>query len=82
MGPTEGVTVAFMGTDGKDGFSNAAGAIVDSEIDKIAKMKKLDADDYLRENDSNSFFSKAGKSLLITGPTGTNVDDVGLALVQ
>jgi glycerate-2-kinase len=45
-------------------------------------MKNLNADDYLRINDSNSFFSKIGKSLLITGPTGTNVDDIGLALVQ
>ena len=82
IGSIECVTTAFMGTDGRDGFSNAAGAIVDSEIDKIAKMKNLNADDYLRDNDSNSFFSKIGKSLLITGPTGTNVDDVGLALVQ
>ncbi len=82
IGSVEGVTVAFMGTDGKDGFSDAAGAIVDSEVDLIAKRKKLNADDYLRDNDSNSFFRKVAKSLLITGPTGTNVDDIGLALVQ
>ena len=82
LGSNEGVTIAFMGTDGKDGFSNAAGAIVDSGVNRIAALKKLRPEDYLRDNDSNSFFEKVGKSLLITGPTGTNVDDIGLALVQ
>ena len=71
-----------MGTDGKDGFSNAAGAIVDSEIDLIAKMKKLNAYDYLRDNDSNSFFSKVVTVCSLPVRPGTNVDDVGLALVQ
>ena len=82
LGSNEGVTIAFMGTDGKDGFSDAAGAIIDSEVDRVSNLKKLDPENYLLDNDSNSFFSKVGKSLLMTGPTGTNVNDVGLALVQ
>jgi len=82
LGSIDGITIAFMGTDGKDGFSDAAGAIVDSEVDRIANMKKLNPEDFLRDNDSNSFFRKVGKSLLVTGPTGTNVNDIGLALVQ
>jgi len=78
----EGVTAAFMGTDGVDGFSNAAGAIVDSHSFARSKSKKLSPDKFLKNNDSNSFFRMLGSELLITGPTGTNVNDIGVALVE
>ncbi len=78
----DGITVAFMGTDGVDGFSTAAGAIIDSIAYRVAESKKLSPEKYLKDNDSNSFFKKIGNSLLMTGPTGTNVNDIGIALVQ
>ena len=76
------ITVAFMGTDGVDGFSSAAGAIVDSRVYNCARSRKLDPEKYLRKNDSNSFFRRAKDGLLITSPTGTNVNDIGIALVE
>lgn len=78
----EGLTLAFMGTDGVDGISNAAGAIVDSRSYGRAKSKKLSPDQFLKNNDSNAFFMKLGRELLITGPTGSNVNDIGFALVE
>jgi glycerate-2-kinase len=66
---------AAMGTDGIDGPTEAAGAIVDG--DTIARGKKLglDVDLYLADNDSGTYLQATG-DLLITGPTGTNVGDV------
>ncbi len=82
LGDEKGITVAFMGTDGIDGFSPAAGAIIDWDIFARAKSKKLSPSNYLRNNDSTTFFEKVGDSLLITGPTGTNVNDIGMAVVK
>ncbi|RLG18789.1 glycerate kinase [Candidatus Micrarchaeota archaeon] len=72
---------AAMGTDGIDGQSKAAGAIVDGTTIERAKKLGLDARAFLRNNDSNSFFKKL-KDEIITGPTGTNVNDlmIGLSL--
>ncbi|VVC02578.1 Glycerate 2-kinase [Candidatus Burarchaeum australiense] len=77
------VVLVSAGTDGIDGSSPAAGAIVDGETLGRAKKMKLDARAYLNDNDSNSFFKKLGDEIL-TGPTGTNVNDImiGLALGQ
>ena len=77
----QGITIGFMGTDGKDGFSDAAGAIVDFRTWQSAIDQRLDPESYLGNNDSTSFFENAGRSLLFTGPTGTNVNDIGLALI-
>lgn len=79
---SRGITVAFMGTDGIDGFSEAAGALVQSADFERAYSRGLVPETFLKNNDSNSFFRKLGASLLVTGPTGTNVDDVGVALVE
>ncbi|MDA4111455.1 MAG: hypothetical protein OK439_02880, partial [Thaumarchaeota archaeon] len=76
------ITIAFMGTDGKDGFSEAAGAIVDSETFLRTRARGLDPSNYLSNNDSNSFFSIVGESLIVTGPTATNVNDIGIALIE
>lgn len=78
----QGITAAFMGTDGIDGFSNAAGAIIDSDCYRDATERKIDAEKYLNNNDSNGFFQKVGGSLLITGLTGTNVNDIGIAFIE
>ncbi|MDO8339890.1 MAG: DUF4147 domain-containing protein [Candidatus Burarchaeum sp.] len=73
--------LASVGTDGQDGASTAAGAIVDGRTIERAKKLGLDARAYLQANDSNSFFKKLGDEI-ITGSTGTNVNDlvVGIAL--
>jgi glycerate-2-kinase len=71
-----GITIASMGTDGVDGPTEAAGAIVDSSASMSARMKGLDIDHYLTHNDSNNFFRTLGDGLIVTGPTGTNVNDV------
>lgn len=75
----DGVVVAAMGTDGIDGHSSAAGAIVDGRTCERASIKKLDLRDFLERNDSFNFFRKLNDSL-ITGRTGTNVGDIYLVL--
>jgi len=67
--------IASFNTDGVDGPTDAAGAIVDSYTLKRAKKLGLDSEKYLAANDSYSFFSKLG-DLIRTGPTGTNVNDI------
>ena len=76
----EGELFASLGTDGVDGKSHAAGAMVDTGIMETARERGLDPGDFLAENDSTSFFERAG-GLLVTGPTGTNVADVQLYMV-
>jgi len=73
--------IASAGTDGIDGSSKAAGAIADGRTAERARKKDMDIRAYLKKNDSNSFFKKLGDEI-ITGPTGTNVNDlvIGLAL--
>src|SRR2546421_9245027 len=73
-------TVALCaGTDGIDGNSPAAGAIIDdTTIDRAAAIG-LDVEDFLRRNDSYSFFVALG-DVIATGPTGTNVRDVRILL--
>ena len=67
------------GTDGIDGTTNAAGAIVDGTTLHRARAKGLGAADHLDRNDSGSFFAGLDDQL-ITGPTGTNVGDLWLVL--
>ena len=71
-----------LGTDGQDGPTDAAGALGHSSIVPTATAQGLDGVEYLRRNDSNSFFSalNGGKYLLRTGLTGTNVMDINCLL--
>ncbi|MBN1222333.1 MAG: glycerate kinase [Candidatus Aminicenantes bacterium] len=77
----EEVVVLSAGTDGTDGPTEAAGAVGDGMTARTARTAGLDAVRYLRENDSYHFFERLG-SLLITGPTHTNVMDLRLVLVR
>ena len=70
---------ASFSTDGIDGPTDAAGAIVDTYTMKRARKLGLDPERYLDENDSYHFFLKLG-DLIYTGPTGTNVNDVSLII--
>jgi glycerate 2-kinase len=74
------VVVAALATDGIDGPTDAAGAIVDGTTLKRAEKLNLDALKLLADNDSHTFFSKLGDAIF-TGPTGTNVNDLTLILV-
>jgi len=77
----KGVVLLSAGTDGTDGPTDAAGAIVDGETLKDAKASGIDPASYLKNNDSYNFFKKID-SLLITGPTGTNVMDLQIVLLD
>jgi len=69
-----------VGSDGTDGPTDAAGAIVDNTTLSRAEKAGLKAQDYLRNNDSYHFFAALG-DLIITGPTGTNVMDIIFTLI-
>jgi glycerate 2-kinase len=76
-----GITLLSAGTDGIDGPTGAAGAIVDGSTVMRARQQGLDPLKYLRTNDSYTFFSELG-GLFITGPTGTNVMDVQIMVIE
>ena len=67
------------GTDGSDGNSDAAGALVDGETVRRGEAEGLSARDCLRRADAGAFLAASG-DLIDTGPTGTNVMDLVLAL--
>jgi len=72
--------VASVGTDGSDYLPDVAGAMVDDRSLDMALASGINVEDYIARFDSNTLFQKMGKSLIITGPTGTNVSDVILYL--
>jgi glycerate-2-kinase len=76
-----GVLVASMGTDGTDGPTDAAGGFADGGTVARGRARGLDARESLRRNDTHTFLHAAG-DLIVTGPTGTNVNDVVLVLVD
>jgi len=73
----DNVVIASISTDGIDGTTDAAGAMVDGKTIQRAKKLGLDAREYLRNNDSGTFFSKLGDQIH-TGPTGTNLNDLSI----
>jgi hydroxypyruvate reductase len=74
-----GMAIAALGTDGTDGPTDAAGAIAYADTVRRAQALGLHAQAYLDRNDSYHFFQQLG-DLIMTGPTGTNVADVVIAL--
>ncbi|MEX1133752.1 MAG: DUF4147 domain-containing protein [Acidimicrobiia bacterium] len=70
-----GYHFAAFGTDGIDGPTEAAGAIVDSETVARGHALGLDAASHLDSHDSNPYLAATG-DLVTTGPTGTNVGDL------
>ncbi len=77
----EHLVILSAGTDGTDGPTDAAGAFADGTTVSRGKDLNLDARAYLDENDSYSFFEKLD-DLVMTGPTGTNVMDLRIMLIQ
>lgn len=76
-----GITILSAGTDGNDGPTDIAGAVVDSNTVVAALSKKIDPQKYLVGFDSYHFFKKTGNQI-ITGPTMTNVMDIIVVIVE
>ncbi len=73
------VAVAGFGTDGTDGPTDVAGAMVDGKTLQRAKKKGLSVETMLEKHDSYTFFNEIGGHI-ITGPTHTNVNDIYMVL--
>lgn len=83
----KGITLLAAGTDGTDGPTDAAGAVVDGDTAIKARALGVHPEAYLGDNDSYNFFGKIDSLTdethhLKTGPTGTNVMDVQVILVE
>ena len=76
-----GVCVFSIGSDGTDGPTDAAGGYVDGDTARVLCQSGIEIHDILRQNDAYHALEKAG-GLIITGPTGTNVNDVAVALLS
>jgi len=75
-----GITFLSAGTDGNDGNTEMAGAVVDSETYHYAMAMNADIERYLAGFDSYSFFKYAGGHIF-TGPTMTNVMDIAIVII-
>ena len=79
--PAEQIPIILSGgTDGTDGPTDAAGAFIDKNVLNNVKALSYDPLPYLLNNDAYHFFKQTG-TLLITGPTQTNVMDIVIGLI-
>ena len=83
----QGVAMLSAGTDGTDGPTDAAGAMVDGGTIAQAKKLGIDPQRYLANNDSYAFFQQLDSASgshchFKTGPTGTNVMDIQIVLLD
>lgn len=76
-----GAAVFSVGSDGTDGPTDAAGGYVDYETAAALRSQGIQIFDVLQNNDAYHALEKTG-GLVITGPTGTNVNDVAVALLN
>ncbi len=81
IAPARRITALFAGTDGIDGPTDAAGAFASPGTVADGDRAGVSAATALTRNDAYNFFKTAG-GLFITGPTGTNVSDIFVALVN
>jgi glycerate 2-kinase len=77
----EGVAVISVGSDGTDGPTDAAGGVVDGKTAGTLLSKGLKIFDILEDNDAYNGLKEAD-GLVITGATGTNVNDVAIVTVE
>lgn len=73
------MTVASLASDGQDGSADAAGAIVDESTAAALRARRVDIEEALEANDSATALATIG-ALIVPGPTGTNVNDVYIAV--
>ena len=76
-----GAAVFSVGSDGTDGPTDAAGGYVDGTTQAALADKGLSVFDVLAENDAYHALQQCG-GLIVTGPTGTNVNDVAVLLLR
>ncbi len=76
-----GSALFSVGSDGTDGPTDAAGGYVDSETGKTLKAQGISIHEVLENNDAYHALQKCG-GLIVTGPTGTNVNDVSVCLYR
>lgn len=77
----DGIAALVIDTDGADGGPDAAGAMIDPTTLARARVARVDPLAALNANDSGSFFA-ALNDAIVTGPTGTNVNDLRLILIE
>ena len=75
------VAVFSVGSDGTDGPTDAAGGYADGDTCRELKQLGISVDAVLQDNDAYHALQKTG-GLIFTGPTGTNVNDVAVALLR
>lgn len=73
--------VFSVGSDGTDGPTDAAGGYCDGETNAVLAVGGVDIYEALRQNDAYTALSKCN-GLIMTGPTGTNVNDVAVVLIK
>ena len=76
-----GAAVFSVGSDGTDGPTDAAGGYVDGDTMAALTDAGMDVFSVLQDNDAYHALKAAG-GLIVTGPTGTNVNDVAVALLR
>jgi len=77
----DNVLIFSVGSDGTDGPTDAAGGIVDGQTAQVLAEQDLQIHQVLEENDAYHALQKVN-GLVVTGPTGTNVNDVAVVLIQ
>ena len=77
----DNAAIISVGSDGTDGPTDAAGGCVDGGSYDALKAAGLDPDEALRRNDAYRALRAIG-GLIVTGPTGTNVNDIAIALLD
>ena len=73
--------VFSVGSDGTDGPTDAAGGYVDGDTCRTLAHQGISIYDVLQQNDAYHALKKCD-GLIVTGPTGTNVNDVSIALIN
>ena len=76
-----GAAVCSVGSDGTDGPTEAAGGYADGDTEAELRAQGLSVFEGLKDNDAYHALAKTG-GLIVTGPTGTNVNDVAVALLR
>lgn len=77
----DNVALFSVGSDGTDGPTDAAGGYVDMDVMNNIKKLNMDIDSVLADNDSYNALKQI-QGLIFTGPTGTNVNDLTVALIK
>ena len=77
----DGAAVFSVGSDGTDGPTDAAGGYADGSTAQALREQGISISQTLRDNDAYHALEACG-GLIITGPTGTNVNDVAVALLR